>query len=185
MERAEFAALNIMLLSEKNHAAQTLRSVLTLAGITRITGLDDSRRAIDILTMDNYDAVFCDEKIAPVGGQSFALAVRRLPGILNPLIPVFVFHEQARRRSVEAARDTGASDFLTCPISPKTVMTKLEAAILNPRPFIKSPDYFGPDRRARQRPVWTGDERRTRIPKKIKVTKRGAVAPADPDPVLL
>lgn len=185
MERADFAALNIMLLSEKNHAAQTLRSVLTLAGITRITGLDCSRRAIDILTMDNYDAIFCDEKIAPVDGQSFPLAVRRMAGVLNPLVPVFVFHEQARRRSVETARDTGASDFLTCPISPKTVMTKLEAALVNPKPFIKAPDYFGPDRRARQRPVWTGEERRVRVPKKIKVTKNGAVAPLETDPVLL
>jgi DNA-binding NtrC family response regulator len=185
MERADFAALNIMLLSQKNHAAQTLRSVLTLAGIARICGVDDSRRAVDILTMDNYDAIFCDEKIGPVEGQSFPLAVRRMSGILNPLIPIFVFHEQARRRAVEAARDTGATDFLTCPISPKTVMAKLEAAIVNPRPFIKAPDYFGPDRRARQRPVWTGEDRRTRIPRKIKVTRGGAVLPADPDPVLL
>jgi CheY-like chemotaxis protein len=167
-----------MLLSEKNHAAQTLRSVLTLAGITRITSLDNPHRAIDLLTMDNFDAVFCDEKIGEVEGQTFPLAVRRMPGILNPLIPVFVFHEQARRRSVEAARDTGATDFLTCPISPKTVMLKLEAAITNPRPFIKAPDYFGPDRRARQRPVWSGEERRIRMPKKIKVQK-GTMTPTD------
>jgi CheY-like chemotaxis protein len=167
-----------MLLSEKNHAAQTLRSVLTLAGITRITGIDNARRALDILTMDNYDAVFCDEALGPVDGLCFPLAVRRMAGILNPLIPVFVFHEQARRRQVEAARDTGATDFLTCPISPKTVMAKLEAAITNPRPFIKAPDYFGPDRRARQRPAWNGEERRIRTPKKIKVHK-GSMTPTD------
>jgi two-component system chemotaxis response regulator CheY len=184
MERAEFAALGVMLLSEKNHAAQTLRSVLTLAGITRITGLDNSRRALELLTMDNYDAIFCDEECDSVGGVAFPLAVRRTLGILNPLMPVFVFHEQARRRSVEVARDIGATDFLTCPISPKTVMTKLEAALVNPRPFIKAPDYFGPDRRARQRPVWNGEDRRVRMPKKIKVIKGGPL-PSDGDPVLL
>jgi len=181
MERADFAALRILLLSEKTHAAQTLRSVLTLAGITRITSVAQSLRALELLTMDRYDAVFCDEASAPVGELTFALAVRRTPGVLDPLLPVFVFHELARRRAVEAARDTGATDFLTCPISPKTVMTKLEAALLNPRPFIKAPDFFGPDRRARQRPAWNGEERRTRIPKKIRVAKP---APGS-DPVLL
>jgi two-component system chemotaxis response regulator CheY len=179
MVRAEFAALGIMLLSEKNHTAQTLRSVLTLAGITRITGIDNSRRALDILTIDNYDAIFCDDESETVDGLTFPLAARCMPGILNPMIPIFVFHERAKRRSVEAARDTGATYFLTCPISPKTVMTKLESALVNPRPFIKAAEYFGPDRRGRQRPVWSGKERRVRVPKKITVTK-GSAVPSDP-----
>ena len=184
MERAQFAALGVMLLSEKNHAAQTLRSVLTLAGITRITSIVSSCRALELLTMDNFDAIFCDEQCDSVDGLTFPLAVRRISGILNPLIPIFVFQERARRRSVEAARDTGATDFLTCPISPKTVMTKLEAALVNPRPFIKAPEYFGPDRRARQRPAWSGEDRRTRTPRKIRVTK-GGLMPSDSDPVLI
>jgi PleD family two-component response regulator len=186
MERAQFAALSVMLVSEKNHAAQTLRAVLTLAGIIRITGIETSRRALDILTMDNYDAVFCDDASETVDELTFPLALRRMPGILNPLLPVFVFHERARRRSVEAARDTGATDFLTCPISPRTVMTKLEAALVNPRPFIKAQEYFGPDRRTRQRPIWSGEERRIHMPRKIRVLK-GSTEPAcpDQDPVLV
>jgi len=182
MERAEFAALSVMLVSEKNHASQTLRAVLALAGVTRITGVTGSRHALDILTMDNYDAVFCDEESETVDGLTFPLAVRRMSGILNPLLPVFVFQERARRRSVEAARDTGATDFLTCPISPRTVMLKLEAALVHPRPFIKALAYFGPDRRARQRPVWSGNERRIRTPRKIRVIK-GKVAPTDQVPI--
>ena len=171
MERADFAALRILLLSDRNHAAQTMRSVLLLTGITRITGVDNSRRAIELLTMDHFEAVFCSEGSEAVHELSFPMAVRRVAGILNPLIPVFVFQESARRRMVEAARDTGATDFLTCPISPKTVMTKLEAALLNPRPFIKAQDFFGPDRRARVRPAWSGDERRTRIARKVRIAK--------------
>jgi len=110
---------------------------------------------------------------------TFPRAVRHKAGILNPMIPIFVFHERARRRAVEAPRDTGATDFLTSPISPKTVMTKLKAALVNPRPFIKAPEYFGPDRRVRQRPLRSGEERRIRVPKKIKVIKGGSL-PSDP-----
>ena len=171
MERADFATLRILLLSDRNHAAQTTRSVLLLTGITRITGVDNSRRAVELLTMDHYEAVFCSESSEAVEGLSFPMAVRRVAGVLNPLIPVFVFQESARRRMVEVARDTGATDFLTCPVSPKTVMTKLEAAIINPRPFIKAPEYFGPDRRAKVRPVWNGEERRSRIARKVRITK--------------
>ncbi|MBV9549623.1 MAG: hypothetical protein JO256_08140 [Alphaproteobacteria bacterium] len=176
MERADFKALRILLVSEKNHGAQTLRAVMQMAGITRLTSMESPRRALEVLSMDHYDAVFCSESCEQVGELSFPLAVRQTRGVLNPLIPVFVFQERARRRDVEAARDIGATDFLTCPISPKTVMTKLTAAIANPRPFIKATEYFGPDRRAKMRPSWGGDERRSRTPKKIKVLKPGAAS---------
>jgi len=171
MERANFAVLRILLLSDRRHAAQTMRSVLNHAGVSHITCVDNSRRAIELLTMNHFEAVFCSESCEAVLDLSFPIAVRRVAGILNPLVPVFVFQENARRRHVEAARDTGATDFLTCPVSPKTVMTKLEAAVVNPRPFIKAPDYFGPDRRAKVRPVWHGEEQRSRIARKVRITK--------------
>jgi len=181
MEKADFAELRILLLSGKTHGAQTLRSVLTIAGVTRITSIEDAGRAVDLLTMKYFDAVFADESAGTVDGLTFPLAVRRAKGILNPMVPVLVFQEQARRRSVEKARDTGATDFLTCPISPKTVMLKLEAALLTPRPFIKAPEFFGPDRRATARPVWHGDDRRVRTPRKVTIQKGGPTT----DPVLV
>ncbi len=118
MEKADFAQLRILLLSGKTHGAQTLRSVLSIAGVTKITSIVESGRAVDLLTMEHFDAVFADESAGPVGELTFPLAVRRTRGILNPMVPVFVFQEQARRRNVEQARDTGATDFLTGPISP-------------------------------------------------------------------
>ena len=173
MERSEFAQLRVMLLTGKSHGAQTLRSVLTLAGVTNILFIDNPKKALDLLTMEDFDAVYADDSCDKVSDLTFAMAVRRRSGIRCPMIPIFVFQEQARRSDVEVARDTGATDFLTCPISPKTVMTKLEAALVNPRPFIKAPHFFGPDRRAKARPVWTGEERRSRVARKVNVEKGG------------
>ena len=181
MNKTEFAELRVMLLSGKTHGAQTLRSVLALAGVTKIISLDQPARALDLLTIDYFDAIFVADGCQLVEGMSFPLAVRRTRGILSPMMPIFVFQEQARRRNVEAARDTGATDFITCPISTRTVMTKLEAALLSPRRFIKAPGYFGPDRRAKARPLWHGEDRRSRAPRKVQLQK--GVRP--PNPTLL
>ncbi|HJR56065.1 MAG TPA: hypothetical protein VJ798_05775 [Rhizomicrobium sp.] len=181
MERSEFAQLRVLLVSGKTHSTQTLRSVLSLAGVTNILFIDSVRKALDLLTMENFDAVYAADNCELVDDMTFAVAVRRRAGVLNPMVPVFVFQEQARRSDVEVARDMGATDFLTCPISPKTVMTKLEAALVNPRPFIKAPEFFGPDRRAKARPVWTGEERRIRAARKVQVEK----GKLPPDAVLL
>jgi two-component system chemotaxis response regulator CheY len=70
---------------------------------------------------------------------------------------------------VEAARDTGVTDVLTMPISPKTLVTKLQVATHTPRAFIVAPEFFGPDRRAKARPTYFGADRRKRTAKKAKV----------------
>lgn len=172
MERAEFAQLRIMLVGEKTHGLGLLRAVLGVAGVTRIMQVEESLRALDLLRADHYTAVFC-EQAAPVEGMPFAQAVRRMPAILNPMIPVFVLKDKARRSDVEQARDIGATDVLTVPISPRTVIDKLRTAVQAPRPFILAPDFFGPDRRAKGRLPFIGKDRRVRVPRKARVAFKG------------
>jgi two-component system chemotaxis response regulator CheY len=173
MNKSDMSHLRVLLLSGKNHAAHTLRSVLNMTGVTKIAHVEDSSTAIELLGRDEFDIVFCDDASAPFNGLSFPMAVRHTPSVRDPMLPVFVFREQAWRWNVEKARDTGATDFITCPISPKTIMKKLTAAIADPRPFIKAPEFFGPDRRTRTLDPLPGEERRVRTPKKIRVHKGG------------
>ena len=73
-----------------------------------------------------------------------------------------------RRRDVEMSRDQGITDVICRPMSPKTVTDKLRAALRAPRPFIAAPEFFGPDRRAKDR-SWRGEDRRAITPRKTKV----------------
>ena len=50
---------------------------------------------------------------------------------------------------VHMARDLGVTDVVTIPISPKTLVAKLQVATHSPRPFIVATEFFGPDRRAK------------------------------------
>ena len=70
---------------------------------------------------------------------------------------------------MEVARDSGVTDVLTIPISPKTLVTKLQVATHSPRPFIVATEFFGPDRRGKARPAYNGSDRRKRIAKKAKM----------------
>jgi hypothetical protein len=40
------------------------------------------------------------------------------------------------------------------------LLKRIEALIFQPRPFVRAPDYFGPDRRRRADPAYRGIERR-------------------------
>src|SRR5690242_1604818 len=101
MERTDFSAIRVLLVAGRSHGAQTLRSVLAIAGVTKIASTEDTLLALDLLCTNVYDAVFCDDRARPVDGLAFPLAARRRQGVLNPMMPIFVFHEHARRRRVE------------------------------------------------------------------------------------
>jgi CheY-like chemotaxis protein len=168
MERSEFSAHRVLVLGTKSHAMLLLRSILGTVGVGRVVHVEHPHRALELLGMEHFSAVFCDPA-AEAGEQSFVAAARRNEAMLNPMIPIFVLRESARRRDVEVARDAGVTDMLTTPISPRTVITKLKTATRAPRPFIAGAEFFGPDRRARARPAYYGSDRRTRAPKKSKV----------------
>jgi PleD family two-component response regulator len=167
MTKLDLAAARILIVGARGHAGSTLRTVLTVAGVNRIVLMDEPARALDMLGTERFTAVFV-EGGTMLDDLPFAQAARRSPGLLNPMIPIFVVYAGARRRDVERSRDDGVTDVICRPVSPKTVSNKLRAALAAPRPFIAAPDFFGPDRRAKERP-WRGQDRRTVTPKKTKV----------------
>jgi two-component system, chemotaxis family, chemotaxis protein CheY len=167
MEQPNFAELRVLVVGFRGFALSSLRTVLTAAGVVRIAAMEDTRRALELLCTENFEAVFVEDN-AILDDMPFALAARRSKALLNPMIPVFAVYSSARKRDVETARDLGVHDVIARPISPKTIKDKLGAAIVAPRPFIAAPEFFGPDRRAKPR-SYRGDDRRVLTPKKTKI----------------
>jgi len=161
----DFKSLKVLIVSAKPHVAQILRQVLGIAGVGEIVTAADGSAAIEFLSNQIFDAVFCDDASA----SDFGAASRKSEGVLDPMLPVFLVCAGPRRRDVETARDQGYTDVLTRPVSAATIMRKLTLAVERPRPFIVAPDFYGPDRRAESRGQFRGNERRKRIPRKVKI----------------
>jgi two-component system, chemotaxis family, chemotaxis protein CheY len=66
----------------------------------------------------------------------------------------------SEKKRVISARDAGVTEFLAKPISAKSLYHRILNIVINPRPFIKSKNYFGPDRRRNAAANYTGPERR-------------------------
>jgi two-component system chemotaxis response regulator CheY len=171
LDHNKFQNLRVLLLGGKRFSMTLLKSALRIAGINTVIQAENSRHALDRLSLEHFDAVFCDRAVEAVGGLSFPAAVRANVDVLNPMIPVFEFYERACRSDVERSRDSGVTDVLVCPISPKTLITKLNEALVRPRSFIAAPNFFGPDRRT-SRHRFGGHDRRVRKPKKVVVDFR-------------
>jgi DNA-binding response OmpR family regulator len=68
---------------------------------------------------------------------------------------------------VTAARDAGVTEFLAKPISAKALYERIVNVVANPRPFIKTKTYFGPDRRRNSNSNYVGPERRKDGPAEV------------------
>ena len=64
------------------------------------------------------------------------------------------------------AREAGVNEFLAKPLTARGVIERLHQAVENPRPYVRSDDYFGPDRRRRNDANYKGPFRRSTDEKK-------------------
>jgi len=170
MSLEKLSEVRVLLVAHKVSGTQILRTVFALAGVTKLTLTYEPRHALELLCTESYDAVFVEGALE-YDGMPFAIAARRVPALLNPMIAIFAVFPEARKRDVELARDLGVHDVICRPVSPKTIGIKLRGVLAQPRPFIAAPGFFGPDRRAKSRATGTpAQERRTRAAKKTKVS---------------
>ena len=169
MDRADIKTLHVLIVGGRPHAVTTLRTIFGIIGLTKVSAVVDSVRAIDCLREERIDVVFCDEHADHVNGIPFPKAARRAPGVPNPMLPIFLVFSSPIRPQIERARDDGITDVVVRPVSAATIIRKLRAATLCPRPFIVAGSFFGPDRRGDSRLLFRGEERRERWPKKIKI----------------
>lgn len=82
--------------------------------------------------------------------------------------PVLFCTAHTSLQVVTSGRDTGATEILMKPVSAEKLAHRLLYIIDHPRPFVRAPEFFGPDRR-RKNQTFVGSERRvnTDIQKKV------------------
>lgn len=166
--RVDIKKARVLLVCGRAQGVQVLRTTFGLLNLQSVVVMPTAESGLDALRAHPFTAVFCDGAIRCADGAGFAFAARRAPGLLNPMIPIFVLASFPSRKDVERARDEGVTDVLAQPVSAAVIIRKLRAALICPRPFIAAPEFFGPDRRAQPNATFP-NERRSRQPKKVKM----------------
>jgi DNA-binding response OmpR family regulator len=96
----------------------------------------------------------------PVDGISLARMIRNDPKSPNPYIPIILMTGFSEKRRVIQARDAGVTEFLVKPFTARDLFRRITQIIERPRQFVKSEDFFGPDRRRKTSVEYNGPLRR-------------------------
>ena len=155
-----FGALRVLIVDDNANMRLLLRTLLRSMGFRTMAEAADGGEGFAVFCAFKPDLVIADWVMEPVGGRDLIRRIRVDPDSINPYVPVIMMSGHAERDLVIEARDVGVTEFLAKPVSARTLYGRLMAMVDRPRPFVRSAQYFGPDRRRREDSRYTGPDRR-------------------------
>ena len=164
--------LRILIVDDNAHIRQLLRTVLSAVGVRNIDVAEDGVRGFESFCRLDYDLVFTDYEMEPISGIDLVDLMRTSTKSPNPYIPVIMISAYSDQDRVQLARDHGVTEFLAKPFTVERLMSRMQTVIEEPRAFVKTDTYFGPDRRRKEDPSYMGPERRKTELEEVDVTVR-------------
>ncbi len=149
----DMANLVVMIVDDNDHTRQLLSSILKALMISQVREAANGMVALNDSKLMVPDVIITDMMMEPLNGLEFTRMLRDDPSHPATRVPVLMVTGFSEKQHVEAARDAGVTEFLAKPVTVKGVGARLESLLNNPRRFIRSQSFSGPDRRRRQLPV--------------------------------
>jgi CheY-like chemotaxis protein len=163
----------VLVVEDSLYMQTLISSMLKVFGVGDIVVCSDATEAQDLLTImqarsqsryvNSVDIVLTDWLMPNGSGSDLLTWIRNNEKDSIRFLPVIVVSGYTTEKLTNEARGMGANETLVKPISGNLLASRICTVIDNPRPFIRSSNFFGPDRR-RQETLIEGQDRRTAKP---------------------
>ena len=160
MFRIEFSRLRFLAIDDNVHMRRIVRTILHGLGTRDVYEAEDGAAGLEAFTQYSPDIVITDCAMPIFDGIELTQMIRQPGANSNPYVPIIMLTGHSEKKWVIAARDAGITEFLAKPISAKALYQRVLNIVANPRPFIRTKSYFGPDRRRNSNRNYAGPERR-------------------------
>lgn len=160
LRKDEIEKLSFLMIDDNQLMLTILRTLLHGLGAHNIYEALDAARGLEELINNKVDIILLDNKMKTLDGLEFTRIVRSASDLPNHEIPIIMVSGYTESWRVKKARDAGVNEFIIKPLSAKHLMDRINEVITNPRTFIKSSKYIGPDRRRHINENYKGEERR-------------------------
>ena len=161
MIRVDFNKLRFLVIDDNAHMRRILRTLLHGFGAREVYEAEDGAAGLEAYTTYLPDIVITDWAMPIFDGLELTAMIRKPGANSNPYAPIIMLTGHSEKSRVLRARDAGVTEFLCKPISAKALYQRILNVVVNPRPFVQTKDYFGPDRRRTPSANYVGAERRT------------------------
>lgn len=156
----DFSRLSVLVADDEQFILTLTRSLLNGFGISDVRIVSNSHLILDEIANGEIDILMVDWDMEPMTGIELTRHIRLDPKSPDRYLPVIIMTGHTELSLVLEARDAGVTEFLAKPMTVRSLYQRIVSVIERPRPFVRSADYFGPDRRRMADPNYDGPERR-------------------------
>ena len=139
--------LVILVADQSSYMTMLIHSMLRGFGSNRVLEVRNSLSVFHALIGQKVDILICDSRLPPHGGLALTNTIRGKTDNEHRTIPILIMASDSRELTIKQARDAGANMVIAKPISPANLYDRLSWVAFNPRKFVDTASYFGPDRR--------------------------------------
>lgn len=156
----DFSNLRVLVVDDNRFMRETVEAILASIGIGTVYHAENAEDGYNKTREKQPDVIVSDWDMEPGDGITLVKWLRSRKDSPDRYIPIIMLTGYSELNRVMAARDSGVTEFLAKPVSTKSMHARLMSIIDQPRPFIRTDSYFGPDRRRRVDKKYQGIERR-------------------------
>lgn len=139
--------LAILVADPSSYISMLIHSMLRGFGANKVLEVRNSISVFQALMAQRIDILICDVRLPSHGGLALVRAIRGRTDNEHRTIPILMMSSDSSEATVKRARDAGANMVIAKPLSPASLYDRLSWIAFNPRKFVDTPTYFGPDRR--------------------------------------
>ena len=154
----DLTQLSVLVVEKHSPMRSMFRGILRELGITKIDDASTPETGFEEFNHRSPDIVLVDWSPG-FDGIGLLNKIRNDTNSDNPFVPVIMVTAHGEADRVIEARDAGMTEYLTKPISAKSLYRRIASIVESERPFIRISDFFGPDRR-RKKEAFGDNERR-------------------------
>jgi CheY-like chemotaxis protein len=141
---ARFLVTKVLVVDDEPYMRKVVRALLMSIGVRNIYEAADGPAGLEIIRTTAADVVILDWEMPGVDGPAFVRMVRSPDTFPYPSIPIIMLTGHSERSRVVEAVKIGVNEFLLKPVSSKALQDRLVSVLANPRPLIRTDDYYGP-----------------------------------------
>jgi len=155
-----FEKAKVLLVDDMHAMLQLTKSILNVFGFREVHTASNGEEAYKIIKKVDPDLVITDWMMDPMDGVKLTEEIRKNPLSPNPYVPIIVMTGFSAKPRVINARDKGITEFMVKPFTSRDLYNKIVQVIERPRQFVDVEDFFGPDRRRKNKSDYGGPRRR-------------------------
>lgn len=156
----EFKKIKVLVAEDNQAMRDVISAVMDGLDVGQAIYAKDGENGFKKFKEFKPDIVITDWEMEPMDGIELIRQIRRNPNSPNQVVPVIFLTGYGAPERVKTARDAGVTEFLVKPFTADKLIQRITYVVNNPRDYVVSKGYTGPDRRRIKKPDYSGPKRR-------------------------